>query len=173
MKTLAWFFWMSVALVMAGCSHTADLPISAGTGPDPVLPPPADRLIPTVNVAPAIGWPAGGRPTAAAGTQVHAFAADLDHPRWIYVLPNGDVLVAESNAPAEAGQDGGIRGWIMQKMMKKAGAGVPSADRITLLRDKDGDGTVDLRTVFLDELHSPFGMALVDGDFSMWPTRTS
>jgi glucose/arabinose dehydrogenase len=115
MKTFAWFFWMSVALAMAGCSHTAELPVSAGTGMDPVLPPPAHRLIPTVNVAPAIGWPAGSRPMTAAGTQVSAFAAGLDHPRWIYVLPNGDVLVAESSAPAEAGKDGGFRGWIMQK----------------------------------------------------------
>ena len=160
-------FWpgLIVGFILAACSHTAELPVSAGSGPDPVLPPPADHLIPTVNVAPATGWPAGSRPTTASGTRVVAFAADLDHPRWIYVLPNGDILVDESSAPAKAGKDGGIRGWIIQKMMKKAGAAVPSADRITLLRDEDGDGTVDRRTVFLDELHSPFGMALVGSDF--------
>ncbi|HSO20075.1 MAG TPA: PQQ-dependent sugar dehydrogenase, partial [Desulfosarcina sp.] len=166
MKPTAWLLWMCLFLVMAGCSHTAELPVAAGTGPDPVLPPPADNLIPTVNVAPATGWPAGARPTAAPGARVEAFARDLDHPRWLYVLPNGDVLVAESNAPAQAGKEnGGIKAWMMKKMKQKAGAAVPSADRITLLRDENGDGTVDLRTAFLQDLHSPFGMALVDNDF--------
>jgi glucose/arabinose dehydrogenase len=94
---------------------------------------------------------------------VTAFADGLDHPRWLHVLPNGDVLVAETNAPAREG-GGGIRGWAMQFFMQRAGAGVPSADRITLLRDADGDGVVETRTVFLDGLHSPFGMALVGTD---------
>ncbi|MFZ7127643.1 MAG: PQQ-dependent sugar dehydrogenase [Desulfobacterales bacterium] len=166
MKSTASLLWMCFLLLLAACSHTAELPVAAGTGPDPVLPPPAQKLIPTINVAPARGWPAGVRPTAGPGTKVEAFAVDLDHPRWLYVLPNGDVLVAESNAPAEAGrEDGGIRAWMTKKMKKKAGAAVPSADRITLLRDKDGDGRVDLRTIFLKDLHSPFGMALVGNDF--------
>jgi glucose/arabinose dehydrogenase len=97
---------------------------------------------------------------------VTAFARGLDHPRWLHVLPNGDVLVAETNKPAkpEDAPGRGIRGWIMDKMMARAGAGVPSADRITLLRDADGDGVAEFRSPFLEGLHSPFGMALVDDD---------
>ncbi|MBR9981290.1 MAG: sorbosone dehydrogenase family protein [Desulfatitalea sp.] len=102
---------------------------------------------------------------AANGLLVNVFADNLDHPRWIYVLPNGDVLVAESNAPAESGNEGGIKMWIMKKMKKIAGAGVPSAHRITLLRDTNGDGRADVRGVFQDHLHSPFGMVLVGDDF--------
>lgn len=159
--------WWHVGVIffLAGCSHTADLPVSAGTGSDPVLPPPPSRLIPTVKVAPAKGWSNGLAPVAADGLLVNAFADRLDHPRWIYVLPNGDVLVAESNAPAESGNEGGIKMWIMKKMKKIAGAGVPSADRITLLRDTNGDGRADMRGVFRDHLHSPFGMMLVGDDF--------
>jgi hypothetical protein len=156
---------LGLLFILAGCSPSARLPVSAGTGPEPILPPPVEALIPTVNVAPAIGWPDGGKPIAAKGTVVRSFADSLDHPRWIYVLPNGDVLVAESNAPEKSLTNGGIKAWLMKKMKKKAGAGVPSADRITLLRDKDGDGVVDVRTIFLQDLHSPFGMALVGNDF--------
>jgi glucose/arabinose dehydrogenase len=134
-------------------------------GPEPVLPPPRETLIPTVKIAPAIGWPEGAMPIAAPGLSVAAFADGLDHPRWLYVLPNGDVLVAETNAPPGRGDPGGIKGWVMKLMMERAGAAVPSADRITLLRDADGDGVVETRSVFLDGLHSPFGMALVGSDF--------
>jgi glucose/arabinose dehydrogenase len=150
---------------LAGCSHEASLPVSAGTGPSPVLPPPEKRLIPTVNVAPATGWTNGGKPTAAEGTAVALFADQLDHPRWLYVLPNGDVLVAESNAPPKPEDFSGIKGRIMKMMMKKAGAGGKSADRITLLRDTDGDGSPDVRSTFLEGLHSPFGMVLVGNQF--------
>jgi glucose/arabinose dehydrogenase len=117
-----------------------------------------------VNIAPAIGWPAGAKPTAAAGTQVAAFAENLDHPRWLYVLPNGDVLVAETNAPPKPDDGKGIRGWVMKKVMGRAGAGVPSPNRITLLRDADHDGVAETRTVFLQDLNSPFGMTLVGND---------
>ncbi len=151
----------AAALALAGCSETAQLPVSAGTGPDPQLPPPDKSLIPTVNIAPARGWPEGVRPQSAEGTTVQAFAGDLDHPRWIYVLPNGDVLVAETNGPPRPEDRTGIKGWVMSKVMKRAGAGVPSADRITLLRDANGDGVAETRSVFLDGLHSPFGMELV------------
>jgi glucose/arabinose dehydrogenase len=96
---------------------------------------------------------------------VLAFARDLDHPRWVYVLPNGDVLVAESNAPAKSDAPWSIKAWVMGLVMKRAGAAVPSANRITLLRDTDGDGVADVRSVFLDGLNSPFGMALVGADF--------
>jgi glucose/arabinose dehydrogenase len=150
---------------LSACGEQAQLPASAGFGPDPVLPPPDETLIPTVNVAPATGWPAGAEPTPAPGLQVAAFAEDLDHPRWLYVLPNGDVLVAETNAPPRPEDSSGIRGWVMDLLMGRAGAGVPSANRITLLRDADGDGVVDQRTVFLDHLNSPFGMALIGNDF--------
>jgi glucose/arabinose dehydrogenase len=152
-------------LGLSACGERAQLPVSAGIGPDPALPPPRETLFPTVNIAPAEGWPAGAEPTPAPGLEVAPFAEDLDHPRWLYVLPNGDVLVAESNAPPRPEDEKGIQGWVMSYFLDRAGAGVPSADRITLLRDADGDGTVDQRTVFLDDLHSPFGMALVGNDF--------
>jgi glucose/arabinose dehydrogenase len=149
---------------LAACGETSSLQVSDGTGPSPKLPEPNKTLIPTVNIAPAIGWPAGAKPAAAAGTQVAAFAENLDHPRWLYVLPNGDVLVAETNAPPKPDDSKGIRGWVMKKVMGRAGAGVPSPNRITLLRDKDHDGVAETRTVFLENLNSPFGMTLVGND---------
>jgi glucose/arabinose dehydrogenase len=112
-------------------------------------------------VAKGTHWPAGATPTAPAGLRVNAFATGLDHPRWLYVLPNGDVLVAETNAPERPKEGRGIRGWFMKKMSERAGAAVPTANRISLLRDADGDGTAEVRTVFLKDLHSPFGMTLV------------
>ncbi|MHC8321562.1 PQQ-dependent sugar dehydrogenase [Pseudomonas sp. GB2N2] len=149
---------------LAACGETSSLQVSDGTGPSPKLPEPNKTLIPTVNIAPAIGWPDGAKPTAAAGTQVAAFAEGLDHPRWLYVLPNGDVLVAETNAPPKPDDGKGIKGWVMKKVMGRAGAGVPSPNRITLLRDKDHDGIAETRTVFLENLNSPFGMTLVGND---------
>jgi glucose/arabinose dehydrogenase len=148
-------------LLLAACGDIATLPLAAGTGPTPTLPPPVTALIPTVNIAPAIGWANGATPVAAPGLQVRAFARDLEHPRWLLVLPNGDVLVAETNAPPKPDDGGGIKGWLTGLFMKRAGAGVPSANRITLLRDSKGDGVADVRSVLLDGLHSPFGMALV------------
>ena len=148
------------ALTLGACGEMATLPITAGIGPQPVLPAPRQTLVPTVNIAPAVGWPAGATPQAAPGTREVAFASGLDHPRWLYVLPNGDVLVAESNAPPKAEADKGIKAWVAGLVMKRAGAAVPSANRITLLRDTDGDGIADLRTVLLAALNSPFGMAL-------------
>ena len=150
----------ATVLLLAACGDKSTLPQGADVGPQPELKAPSKTLIPTVNIAKATGWPAGVMPTAAAGLEVNAFATALDHPRWVYVLPNGDVLVAESNAPAKP-DAGGIRNWIQSKVMARAGAGVPSANRITLLRDADGDGVAELKTVFLKNLHSPFGMALV------------
>lgn len=148
-------------LALAACGETATLPVSAGIGARPTLPPPNETLIPTVNIAPARGWPPGTTPHAAEGMRVTAFASGLDHPRWVYVLPNGDVLVAESNAPPKPEDAQGIKGWVMKWVMKRAGAGVPSANRISLWRDSDGDGVANLRSVLLDGLNSPFGMALV------------
>ena len=156
---------MLLCTLVAGCSEQATLPDTAGTGLKPALPPPNPTLIPTVNIAPAVGWREGRSPTAAAGLAVNAFATGLDHPRWLYVLPNGDVLVAETNAPPRPEDSKGIRAWFMKRAMKDAGAGVPSANRITLLRDADGDGAAELRTAFIEGLNSPFGMVLVGQDF--------
>lgn len=157
-------FVIALAGGLSACGETSSLQVSDGTGPSPKLPEPNKTLIPTVNIAPAIGWPEGAKPTAAAGTQVAAFAEGLDHPRWLYVLPNGDVLVAETNAPPKPDDSKGIRGWVMKKVMGKAGAGVPSPNRITLLRDADKDGVAETRTVFLQNLNSPLGMTLVGND---------
>jgi glucose/arabinose dehydrogenase len=153
------------ALGLAGCGDTAKLPPGADMGATPTLPAPVKSLIPTVLIAEAIGWPAGVMPTAAAGLRVTALASGLDHPRWVYVLPNGDVLVAESNKPPKADSGFSFKGWITGLVMKRAGAGVPSANRITLLRDADGDGVAETRSVFLQGLNSPFGMALIGNDF--------
>ena len=155
-----------LAAILAGgvLQACGALPVSTsaqGFGPQPVLPAPQSTLLPTVNIAPARGWSPGALPQAAAGTQVQRFAGELDHPRWMHVLPNGDVLVAETNAPVRPDDVPGIKGWVMRLVMSRAGAGTPSANRITLLRDTDGDGVADQRSVFLTGLNSPFGMALV------------
>jgi len=151
----------AVVLALAACGEMATLPISAGIGPKPTLPAPQRTLIPTVNIAPAKGWPPDAMPQAAPGTRVNAFASGLDHPRWLFVLPNGDVLVAETNAPPKPEDAKGIKGWLTGLVMKRAGAAVLSANRITLLRDTDGDGLADQRSALLEGLNSPFGMALV------------
>jgi glucose/arabinose dehydrogenase len=150
-----------VGLSLAACGERAHLPLSAGIGPAPALPPPRQTLFPTINVADAKGWPAGMHPTAAAGLAVNAFATGLDHPRWILPLPNGDLLVSEAAAPKRPKEGKSIKGFFMALFMKKAGSDVPSANRITLLRDADGDGVAEMRTVLLSGLNSPIGMALV------------
>jgi glucose/arabinose dehydrogenase len=150
---------------LAACGESARLAVRDGMGPEPRLPAPRHSLVPTVNVAPATGWPPGTMPAAAPGFAVNAFATGLQHPRWLYVLPNGDVLVAETNAPPRPGDGKGIKGFFMSLLMTRAGAAVSSADRISLLRDADGDGVAEIRSVFLRGLHSPFGMALVGDAF--------
>jgi len=156
---------LSSLILLAACGEMAKQPISSSIGANPVLPAPNKTLIPTINIAPAIGWSNDKTPLAVAGTRVAAFANGLEHPRWLTVLPNGDVLVAETNAPPKPDDGNGIQGWIMGLVMKRAGAGVPSADRITLLRDTNGDGVADVRLAFLSGLHSPFGMVLVNDQF--------
>jgi len=157
---------LTVAAFVAGLS--VGVASGAGTsesyGPNPILPSPRSNLVPTVKVAKAVGWPDGAAPTAPSGLSVTAFAGDLSHPRWIYVLPNGDVLIAETNAPPRPDDGGGIKGWFMKMFMRQAGAAVTSANRITLLRDADGDGIAESRSIFLQGLNSPFGMALVGSD---------
>jgi glucose/arabinose dehydrogenase len=149
-------------VVYAGAAR---LPLSSGFGPHPELATPEQSLIPVVDVRSGIGWAAGEKPVAADGMTVVAFAQGLDHPRWLYVLPNGDVLVAETNAPPQPEDAKGIKGWVFKQLQAKAGAAVPSANRITLLRDADGDGIAETRTVFLAGLNSPFGMVLVGDIF--------
>lgn len=150
-----------LALTLAACGEMAKLPVSAGTGSQPALPAPVRNAVPTVNIAPARGWAVGTKPVAAAGTRVAAFAGGLDHPRWLYVLPNGDVLVAETNAPPRPDDAQGVKGWVMGKLKQRAGAVGTSANRITLLRDGDGDGVAEWSSVLLEGLNSPFGMVLV------------
>ncbi|MCW1247243.1 sorbosone dehydrogenase family protein [Pseudomonas sp. SAICEU22] len=155
---------VALATGLVACGESSTLQVSDGIGPSPKLPEPNKTLIPTVNIAEAVGWPDGAKPTPAQGLKVAAFAEGLDHPRWLYVLPNGDVLVAETNAPPKPDDAKGIRGWVMKKVMGRAGAGVPSPNRITLLRDANHDGVAETRTIFLENLNSPFGMTLVGND---------
>jgi glucose/arabinose dehydrogenase len=154
----------SLALLLGGCWDNAQFPEQATTGSDPQIPQPNETVIPTVNIARATGWPDGGQPKAASGLTVKAFAKGLDHPRWLYVLPNGDVLVAESNGPKRPEDAKGVKGFIYKQAQSWAGAGVPSPDKIILLRDRDGDGTAETRSEFIKNLHSPFGMALIGND---------
>jgi glucose/arabinose dehydrogenase len=160
MRTVAMSLILS-ASVLSGCGGSPTVPDGSNEGVDPVLPPPHHALIPTVDIAPAKGWAADAAPTPSRGLAVTRFADGLVHPRWLHVLPNGDVLVAESNAPAGKSGIRGVRGKVMEVVMDRAGAGVASAERITLLRDADGDGVAEIRQPFLTGLHSPFGMALV------------
>jgi glucose/arabinose dehydrogenase len=142
---------MIAALTVLGlcaCESESKLPVSAGEGRNPNLPPPTETLIPTVNIAIAKGWPDGGKPKPAAGLRVEALADKLDHPRWLYVLPNGDVLVAETNGPERPRDSAGLSGWIHKQVMSWAGAVTKSADRITLLRGIDGNGKAQLREGF-------------------------
>lgn len=154
-------FLLTITVAALGCGHTARLPIEAGIGPRPTLPEPEHSFIPTVHVASAMGWPVGARPTPANGLAVNALAAGLDHPRWLFVLPNGDVLVSETSAPPQPDDAKGIKGWFFKRFMKKAGSAVPSANRISLLRDADADGVAETHSIFLENLTSPFGLALI------------
>lgn len=173
MRTLTQVGLAALAVVLLGGAaiarfvvypESASLQLADGEGVSPTLPAPNATPLPTVNIAPAAGWAKSAKPAAAAGLSVAAFAEGLDHPRWLYTLPNGDVLVAESNTPPSDGKVPGVKAWIAGKIMDRAGAGVKSPDRIMLLRDTDGDGVADLKTVYLKNLTSPFGMALVGSD---------
>lgn len=167
-RTQRYLAGLGIALVIVGAGtyrfilrpEYARLPVSAGTGPHPKLPPPNATLMPTVNIARPIGWKDGELPHASAGLSVNAFASGLNHPRWLYTLPNGDVLVAESNSP---GTDViSLKNRIAHIIQGFVGADVPSPNHIILLRDADGDGVAEERDMFLEHLSSPFGMALVN-----------
>ncbi len=150
---------------LGACGESSRLPSNADVGPQPTLLAPTKSALPTVHVAEPRPWRAGEAPTAAPGLHVQAYATGLDHPRWLQVLPNGDVLVAETNAPPRPDDGQGVKGWVQGLFMKKAGAAVPSANRITLLRDADGDGRAEQREAFAQGLNSPFGMAVAGGHF--------
>jgi glucose/arabinose dehydrogenase len=158
------------AASLTACAQQAVAPptnaggYAPGFGPSPTLPAPERSLIPTVNIAPADPWPPGARPTPAGGLAATAYASGLDHPRWLYVLPNGDVLVAESNKPGNAPKETGIKAKVQGIVQKRAGAGVDSPNRIILLRGVKADGTAETKTVFAQNLNSPFGMTLVGND---------
>src|SRR5262245_50725807 len=121
------------AVFLSSCGDSAKLPEGASIGANPTIPVPRKSYIPTVSIAWAKGWPEGGKPQAAAGLAVNAFARGLKHPRWLYVLPNGDVLVAVSDGPKRSGDGKGPKGWISEAVRKWAGSNTQSADRITLL----------------------------------------
>jgi glucose/arabinose dehydrogenase len=119
--------------------------------------------LPTLKMPSARGWSDGQKPVAAPGLKVNAFATGLQHPRWINVLPNGDVLIAESNQVA--GPARSVFSYAMQATMRRARALGDSANRITLLRDTDGDGIAERRQTFMEGLNQPFGMALLGDTF--------
>ena len=149
-------------IVAASCASKSEIAPEAVSGPAPPLAAPDQALLPTVKIAPATGWKAGEMPTAGNGLHVKPFATGLVHPRWLYVLPNGDVLVAETNRPPTPDEpENPIRAAFMKKAFEKAGAAEPSPNRISLLRDKDGDGVAETKSILLSNLFSPFGMALV------------
>lgn len=141
-------------------SSPADQILSLGK--NPTLPAPSASMIPTINIAKASKWPDGVMPNVNNNFLINVYSKELVHPRWLYVLPNGDVLVAQSNK--QSSKSKGLKEVIAKHFMKRAGAGEESPDRITLLRDHNGDGVAELATDFLSDLHSPFGMALIGSD---------
>ena len=153
------------AHALPGDASGGPVPSPADTvGPNPRIAPVDKHLLPTMQIAPAKGWGKDEKPLAAQGVAVNAFASGLNHPRWLYVLPNGDVLVAETNSPPKPDDAKGIKGKVSKVVQGRAGANAPTANRIVLLRDADGDGIAETKTVFIENLNSPFGMALVGTD---------
>lgn len=153
-----------VVLALTACGESSKHDISAGMGAQPTLPKPVETLVPTVHVAAVVGWKNANKPIAATDVKVNAFATALEHPRWLYELPNSDILVAETNFEMQ-GLEGSIKGWFAKYFLTKAGATGVSPDRISLLRDVDGNGEAEIKTTFLEGLHSPFGMALIGNTF--------
>ena len=141
----------------------AEHSVAEVTGEAPLIAEPDPQTVPTVKVFTPVGWDEGETPTAAEGLVVNRFAEGLEHPRIIYPLPNGDVLVAESNAPERVVAGGWLTNLVAGFLFRKAGAGEPSPNKLVLLRDADGDGTAEARTVLRDDLDSPGGLAWLDG----------
>jgi glucose/arabinose dehydrogenase len=145
-------------LVLAACGQEV-APPSTQYGANPELPAPQQYILPPMRVARAIGWGNAQTPAVPAGLEVRAFATGFEHPRSVYALPNGDVLVVETdgpNAPVNRPKD-----YVMGLFQNMGGSGTPGGNRIILLRDVNGDGQPDIRTIFLDHLNSPFGVVLV------------
>ena len=151
-------------VLLAACGDTAKLPVTAGQGSNPELPAPSPSVLPTMKIGKNIGWAKGTAPTPAPGLAVNPFAEGLDHPRWLYRLPNGDILVAETTSPPQPKDEEGVRGMAAKFIMSAAGAKGASANRISLLRDSNGDGVTDVRTKFITGLNAPIGMALIGND---------
>ena len=156
-----------VSLALLGCQSVAPgaPDMTYGWGSAPLLKPPEPQTVPVMKLSKAVGWRPGEIPTPAEGFEVQAFAQGLNHPRWLYELPNGDILVAETDAPQASSGRGGVLSWFAKRVMRFTGSGYPSADRITLLRDTDQDGVADYKAPLIENLHSPFGMALVGSTF--------
>ena len=148
-----------MALLLAACSRGSQLSDEAGYGPDPRIPPPDYAWIPPIEIPRPLGWHADQMPRPAPGLSVSAFATGLEHRRWLLPLPNGDVLVAESDPGDEAVKR--PKDIFMGFAMQRAKAGTAPPNRISLLRDVDGDGRAEQRITYIDGLKSPFGMALV------------
>lgn len=155
---------IAIALALVACAQKSTTQVSQTQGPNPQLDEPRKTALPTVNVAKGEGWPADAMPKAAEGLAVNEFAGGLTHPRWLLVLPNGDVLAAESDSPGTDKTGGNARGFVQKLLMKKAGSSQGSANRISLLRDSDGDGVAETKKPLLTGLYSPFGMAFANGE---------
>src|SRR5882672_8613614 len=155
----------ATALTLAACSEEPPFDVASQIGPNPNLPALQQYLFPPMHLAPVVGWKAGEKPTVADGLKIEALATGLQHPRSVYVLPNGDVLVVQSRQPwrnpVHRPKDL-VMGWV-ESWVTSGGDTGPS-NRITLLRDADGDGKPETQSVFLDHLNSPFGVALVGND---------
>jgi glucose/arabinose dehydrogenase len=147
-----------LAAALAACAQKGGDP-SRQYGPNPVLPEPHQYLLPPMSVPKEVGWRPGETPAVPAGLRIQAIATGLLHPRMVYTLPNGDILVVESNGPGT--KPFRVKDYIQGKVKARAGSAGKGGDRITLLRDTNGDGMPDLKTVFVDKLHSPFGVVLV------------
>ena len=141
----------------------AQLTLEQTMGTDPVLAQPDEQTFPTVAVAKPIGWGVDGAPVAAEGLAVNRFAEGLDHPRVIYAMPNGDIIVAQTNAPDRPLAGGWLTNLVAGFLFSQAGAGEASPDQLVLLRDADGDGRAEVRHVLRDDLASPSGIAWADG----------
>lgn len=147
------------ALTLTGCEKAPSKGEITGPGDQVTLPAPQGGVLPTVKITTPAAWPEGAAPSAPAGFKVARYAEGLAHPRWLYVLPNGDVLVAEASTKPKPG----LAKIPENLIQKQVGAAVASANRITLLRDKNGDGKAEEQSIFLSGLNQPFGMALLNG----------
>ena len=151
---------LATVVALAGCNEAGDP--RAQYGSDPKLPEPQQAPLPSMKVMPAQGWSGGGMPTVTAGMRVQPFATGFQHPRIVYPLPNGDVLVVEANStggPVYRPKD-----YIAGKIKGRSGSGAPAGQRISLVRDQDGDGIAEVRSVLIDKLNSPYGVALIGND---------